>query len=618
MKKNPDTNLDLIETWIEKGYFDRALKSLEQIALTNPNNPRIWKNLGIVKQKQGYYKEAEKHLRHSLDLDPTDIDANCSLGGVYLSIREFNNATICFEHSLRLSDNKSTYALLNYLTLKRREGALDLSINRFNDTLDAGEANCRKNIEEGHNLPWSCFDLAMIHFLRSKTELCHIAITQAVRLANAAWQLDSATTSYKLIAESSDKETQKNALEVVELIDTLKSKYFAEPDNRLCFVIMPFGKKTNESGVEIDFDEVYHKIIKPSVESEGLKCIRCDEVDEAGNIHKRMFQLIWNADVAIVDVSLPNANVFYELGIRHALRKAVTIIIRNKNVTLPFNIANMNAIEYDFADDTAHYEAQTRISKAISSGIKDGKTDSHVNEILDLKIFDRPRVIGTCNIYSYSIKNTGKNIALITGDLRNIRGIDVWVNSENTNMQMARYYDFAISSVIRYEGAKKNRAGHVTEDIIQDALNKILDGERSVPDAEVIATESGELNKRNGVKAIFHAASVQGSIGAGYQPIQDIHRCITNALALMDNHEMNGVGPGLSSILIPLLGIGFVRGDFRPIFARQVEAAIEYLTENPASTVENIYFLAWSEQELALCQSVFRTFERLGSPIQMK
>jgi len=618
MNENPNTDLALIETWIGKGQFERALKPLEELALTNPKNARVWKNLGVVKQQQRNHKEAETHLVHSLELDETDVDAHCSLGGVYLSLREFNKAIASYERGLELSGNKSTFALLNYLTLRSHEGALDESLRRFGDALDIGEANCHKDIDAGRNLPWSCFDLAQIHFLRGEMEPCREAITQAVRLANATWQLDSATNTYRLLAESPGEETHTGAVEILELIETLKSEYFAEPDKKRCFVIMPFGKKLDAADVEVDFDKVYEEFIKPTVEGAGLECIRCDEVDEAGNIHKRMFQLIWKADVAIADVSIPNPNVFYELGIRHTLRKAVTIIIRNKNANLPFNIANMNTVEYDFAAGRGDDEARNRIHRAILAGLKAGESDSNVNEILDLRISDRPRAIGSCDIYSYPIKDTNKKLAIITGDLRDVRDIDVWVNSENTNMQMARYYDFAISGVIRFEGARKNRTGHVAEDLIQQELDEIMEGERSVPEAEVIATGSGELKQKYGVKAIFHAASVRGTIGAGYEPIPDIHRCVTNALALMDDSEKNGAGTKLSSILIPLLGIGFVRGDFRPLLERQVEEAIEYLTEHPESNVESVYFLAWSEQELSLCQSVFRSFESLGAPVRIK
>jgi len=616
MKVDPNTQLALIEAWIAKGQFEKALKPLQELALANPKNARVWKDLGVVKLKQGNNEEAETHLLHSLDLDETDVDAHCSLGGVYLSSREFGKATACFERGLELSGNKSTYALLNYLVLSGREGPLDASLRRFGDALDAGEVRCREDIDAGRNLPWSCFDLAQIHLLRDEMEPCRQAITQAVRLANATWQLNSATYVYSLLAESCDDEIRKGAVEVLELIETLKSEYFAELDKKRCFVIMPFGKKFDAADIEVNFDEVYEKFIKPTVEGAGLNCIRCDKVDEAGNIHKRMFQLIWDADVAIADVSIPNPNVFYELGIRHALRKAVTIIIRNKNATLPFNIVNMNAVEYDFTGKKGDDEARTRIHNAISTGIREGRSDSHVNETLGLRISDRPRVIGSCDIYSYAIKATKKSLALITGDLRNVRAIDVWVNSENTNMQMARYYDFAVSSVIRFEGARKTRTGHVAEDLIQLELGEIMGSERSVVEAEVIATGPGELNKKYGVKAIFHAAAVRGSVGEGYEPIPGIQRCVTNALALMDDPERNGLGTRLSSILFPLLGIAFVRGDFRPLLEREVEAAIEYLAENPASNVETVYFLAWSEQELALCQSVFRSFERLGAPIQ--
>jgi hypothetical protein len=617
MNENSKADLALIETWIAKGQFERALKPLEKLALEYPKDSRVWKDLGVVKQKLKLHEQAEKYLVHSIELDDTNVDAHCSLGGVYLSLYEFDKAAASFQRGLELSKNQNTYALLNYLIIKGREGMLAEALPRFEAALDAGEASCRKAINEGHNLPWSCFDLAQIHLLRGNIELCHEAMTQAVRLANAAWQLDSASFTYGLLAESSDAETRREAAEVVDLIETLKSKYFAEPDKRRCFVIMPFGKRLDVADVEVDFDEVYLNFIKPTVEAEGLECIRCDEVDEAGNIHKRMFKLIWEADVAIADVSIPNPNVFYELGIRHALRKAVTVIIRNKNATLPFNIANMNTVEYDTTGGNFDDEARTSIRNAISAGLKHDEFDSHVNEILDLKISDRPRVIGSCDVYSYPIKDSNKKLSLVTGDLRDVRGIDVWVNSENTDMQMARYFDFSISSVIRFEGARKNRTGHVVEDLIQDEIDKIMDGERSVPETQVIASGPGELTKY-GVKAIFHAAAVRGAVGEGYEPVRGIDRCVTNALELMDDPTKSGVDAKLSSILFPLLGIFFARGDFRPILERQIRAALEYLTKNPSSNVENVYFLAWSEQELALGQSVLRSFEIVGAPVQKK
>ena len=618
MQPIPGADLALIETWIAKGQFERARKPLESLALSDPTSARVWKNLGVVQQQLGKHEQAEKLLLHAIELDGGDVDAHCSLGGVYRSQGNLAQAATQFERGLALSDNQSTFALLNYLATCARAGTLDAALARYGDALDAGATRCVEEYDAGRNLPWACFDLAQCHFLRGDRAGCRDAVTEAVRLANAGWQLDSATASYRLMAESPVERTRADAVDVLALIDALKNEYFAEPNRKRCFVIMPFGTKLDAADEQVDFDEVYENFIKPTIESEGLECIRCDEVDEAGNIHKRMFQLIWRADVAIADVSLPNPNVFYELGIRHTLHRAVTIIIRNRNATLPFNIANLNAIEYDCSQGAIDPEARGRIRRAISAGLGEDASDSHVYETLGLRISDPPRVIGRCDVYGYPIRNSDRRLALITGDLRNVRGIEVWVNSENTNMQMARFFDFAISSMIRFEGARKSRTGHVAEDLIQNELAEIMCGERSVPEAAVIATGPGELQSKYGVQAIFHAASVRGTIGEGYEPVRDIQRCITNALALMDDPTANVAGRGLSSILFPLMGIGFARGDFRPLLHRQVEAALEYLAGHPDSAIETIYFLAWSEQELALCQSVLRSFDVLGAPVRSR
>ena len=143
-----------------------------------------------------------------------------------------------------------------------------------------------------------------------------------------------------------------------------------------------------------------------------------------------------------------------------------------------------------------------------------------------------------------------------------------------------------------------------------------MDGEREVPEAEVLPTGPGELARKYGVKAVFHAASVRGAAGEGYEPVRGIHRCITRALSLMDDQANNVAGRPLESILFPLLGIGFARGDYRLLFERQVEAALEYLASHSETAVKTVYFLIWSEQELALCQSVFRSFEQLGEPVR--
>jgi exonuclease III len=97
--------------------------------------------------------------------------------------------------------------------------------------------------------------------------------------------------------------------------------------------------------------------------------------------------------------------------------------------------------------------------------------------------------------YLFRLRNaTGKHIGILTGDLQFVQEkIDIWVNSENTNMQMARFYDRSGSAVIRYFGAKRDDRGRVVEDTIAIELAKVMGGDASVDPGTIIVTTAGEL-----------------------------------------------------------------------------------------------------------------------------
>ena len=377
------------------------------------------------------------------------------------------------------------------------------------------------------------------------------------------------------------------------------------PDGRTCFVIMPFGEKKDVAGNPVDFDKIYDEIIVPTIEGAGLVCERCDRVDGAGNIHRRMFELIWQADVALVDLSTLNPNVFYELGVRHALRRSVTILIRRKGTRVPFNIANLSVIEYDETDAPGLEEVRRRIIRFIEAGSNRGHTDNYVSEALSLRISDTPRPVTVRKVFRYAIDGAVKTeLCIITGELRNIHGIDIWVNSENTNMQMARFYEPFVSSLIRYEGAEKTITGHVKQDTINNELQAVMDGQHSVPPAHVMPTGSGQLKAKNGVKRIFHVAAVSGTIARGYRVVESVEQCVTNALRLADSEPFRQ--EGLRSILFPLLGISTPLKSERETVESLFTAATSYVRDYPATGIEQIYFLAWSENELDLCRAILK------------
>jgi len=112
------------------------------------------------------------------------------------------------------------------------------------------------------------------------------------------------------------------------------------------FVVMPFGKKEGFDGTVIDFNAIYQQLIKPALEEAGFDPFRADEETTTGDILTDMFQELLLADLAICDLSIDNANVFYELGIRHAFRKRGIVHIQSGRAYMPFDIFNVRTIPY--------------------------------------------------------------------------------------------------------------------------------------------------------------------------------------------------------------------------------------------------------------------------------
>src|ERR1700756_360900 len=90
------------------------------------------------------------------------------------------------------------------------------------------------------------------------------------------------------------------------------------------FIIRPFGVKKG-----IDFDRVERELIDPALTQLKISGRTTGEILEAGNIRTDMFQQLLIADLVIADISSNNANAFYELGIRHALRDRHTFLLRS-------------------------------------------------------------------------------------------------------------------------------------------------------------------------------------------------------------------------------------------------------------------------------------------------
>ena len=116
------------------------------------------------------------------------------------------------------------------------------------------------------------------------------------------------------------------------------------------FVAMPFGVKRDSQGVEIGFNRVYTELIKPALEAAGLDVFRADEEGCGGDIRTDMFQELLIADLVVADLTLDNPNVWYELGVRHALRARGVVLICGGHVTTAFDLYTDRKLRYSIKD----------------------------------------------------------------------------------------------------------------------------------------------------------------------------------------------------------------------------------------------------------------------------
>jgi tetratricopeptide (TPR) repeat protein len=159
----------------------------------------------------------------------------------------------------------------------------------------------------------------------------------------------------------------------------------------LCFVLMPFGRKQDGTGRLIDFDTVYHQIIAPAVAAAGLEPIRADEEQVGGTIHKPMYERLMLCEFAVADVTGANPNVYYELGIRHALRPSSTVILFAEGTSLPFDIALLRGIPYRLDASGKPVDAEGD-KQGIVQRLQAANQDPHDDSPIFTLIKDMPRV----------------------------------------------------------------------------------------------------------------------------------------------------------------------------------------------------------------------------------
>jgi len=133
---------------------------------------------------------------------------------------------------------------------------------------------------------------------------------------------------------------------------------------KTCFVIAPIGESASETRKRSDI--VLKYVISPAAEQCGYATLRADQIAEPGLITSQVIQHIIEDPFVIADLSERNPNVFYELAIRHALRKPLVQIIKNDE-QIPFDVAGTRTIPVDHKDLESVEIAKQEIVKQIES-----------------------------------------------------------------------------------------------------------------------------------------------------------------------------------------------------------------------------------------------------------
>lgn len=387
---------------------------------------------------------------------------------------------------------------------------------------------------------------------------------------------------------------------------------------RDCFVISPFGLKKGELNFDdvpvqigVDFDVIYEHLIAPAITAAGLKPIRGDKVGGGKSIYNEMFRALAEYPYALVDCTFLNPNVYYELGIRHALNPSVTIAIQALGASIPFDLKSVPFHPYrltpaggfeDLAGDVA------KLTDRIATSRQRVEVDSPVHNALDeIQVGWRRggRIIKKTETveYDYAAKPDFK-IGYKTGDLRNVENVDAWVNSENDYLEMSRVIERSISATIRHMGATVDKQDDVIRDYIHEQLTRKK--RKDVPRVKlgaVFDTGPGRLGRApHNVKRLFHAVTVTGTPGKGFKVGDAIEHYVERVLSAIEEYNGRIGVPKLRSVLVPMIGSGQAQATPESVASVLVEGAVNAvrkISSKNRSTLRSVYFLVYSTRELA-------------------
>ena len=142
----------------------------------------------------------------------------------------------------------------------------------------------------------------------------------------------------------------------------------------ICFMVMPYSTKSTGAGGEgipdkVDFDRLWEAALRPAIDQAGYEPVRANE-DIGALIIEEMIQRLAISDLVLADVSIPNGNVYYEVGMRHAAHRQGCILTAASWAKPLFDVGQMRHIRYPLPATSISDETAKEIITVIRDAIQ--------------------------------------------------------------------------------------------------------------------------------------------------------------------------------------------------------------------------------------------------------
>jgi len=307
-----------------------------------------------------------------------------------------------------------------------------------------------------------------------------------------------------------------------------------------------------------------------------------------------LVQTLIHSQLAFIDLTV-TANAFYLTGVRHAVSNGITVLLAPDSETSTVANARFTTSKQSYIDMSADEWLQQvtaelkDLNRPHMAQYQNDLRASRAFKVMPLeqpfKVSKRHETVWQLNHPGNTVEKTGgPKIVIWEYQIQKAVDFDVWVNSENTFMEMARFWDRSVSAQIRKRGAVLR--GSLENEAYKDALGLALAekvGTRSrVPVGTVFMTptdRASTLSKVNRVDYVAHLAAVTPTkVGVGFTSGGKVKECVQSvfeAMTIERRRRQNRRG-ALRSVLFPMIGSG--DGGAHPAFVgHQMVLALQEL-----------------------------------------